>query len=100
MTQYSTLLWLDSDTLVVRSLHSLLARADRSMSYTTLNRFKCSWYFAHRLVSPLDPRPGPRIGMVHDCDFYHYFLDHGTYPDEEVKGYAYSNSGVFLIKPG
>ena len=34
MTQYSTLLWLDSDTLVVRSLHSLLARADRSMSYT------------------------------------------------------------------
>ena len=32
MTQYSTLLWLDSDTLVVTSLHTLLARADRSMS--------------------------------------------------------------------
>ena len=38
--------------------------------------------------------------MVHDCDFYHYFLDHGTYPDEGMKGSAYSNSGVFLIKPG
>ena len=32
MTQYSALLWLDSDTLVVTSLHTLLARADRSMS--------------------------------------------------------------------
>ena len=52
------------------------------------------------MVSPRDPRPGPRIGMVHDCDFYHYFLDHGTYPDEGMKGSAYSNSGVFLIKPG
>ena len=29
MTQYGTLLWLDSDTIVARSIHKLFLRADR-----------------------------------------------------------------------
>ena len=29
MTQYRTLLWMDSDTIVVRSIHKLFFRADR-----------------------------------------------------------------------
>ena len=53
-----------------------------------------------RLLDFKDERPGPRIGMTHDCDFFRHFLDHGKYPDEGLKGYAYSNSGVMLIKPG
>ena len=53
-----------------------------------------------RLLSFEDERSGPRIGMTHDCDFYRYFLDHGRYPEEGLKGYAYSNSGVMLIRPG
>lgn len=47
-----------------------------------------------------DVRPGPRIGMVHDLQFYEYFLDNGEYPDEGIKRTAYSNSGMMLIKPG
>ena len=29
MTQYRTLLWMDSDTIVARSIHKLFSRADR-----------------------------------------------------------------------
>ena len=29
MTQYQTLLWMDSDTIVARSIHKLFLRADR-----------------------------------------------------------------------
>lgn len=47
-----------------------------------------------------DVRPGPRIGMVHDLQFYDYFLDNGKYPDEGIKRTAYSNSGMMLLKPG
>ena len=47
-----------------------------------------------------DVRPGPRIGMVHDLQFYEYFLDNGEYPDEGIKRTAYSNSGMMLLKPG
>ena len=47
-----------------------------------------------------DPRPGPRIGMVHDCHYYQHFFDSGAYPALGVRRYEYSNSGVFLIKPG
>ena len=47
-----------------------------------------------------DVRPGPRIGMVHDLQFYEYFLDNGKYPDEGIKRTAYSNSGMMLLKPG
>ena len=47
-----------------------------------------------------DPRPGPRIGMVHDCHFYEHFFETGTYPTLGLRRDEYSNSGVFLIKPG
>ena len=47
-----------------------------------------------------DPRPGPRIGMVHDCHYYQHFFDRGAYPALGLRRDEYSNSGVFLIKPG
>ena len=51
-------------------------------------------------MSPTDISPGPRIGMAYDKDYYGHFLEHGRYPPLDVKFYADSNSGVFLIKPG
>lgn len=47
-----------------------------------------------------DPSPGPRIGMVHDCHYYQHFFDTGSYPLMGKRRDEYSNSGVFLIKPG
>ena len=57
-------------------------------------------YSLSRLLNMRDVRPGPRIGMVHDLQFYEYFLDNGKYPDEGIKRTAYSNSGMMLLKPG
>ena len=34
MTQYQTLLWMDSDTIVARSIHKLFLRADRFDNFT------------------------------------------------------------------
>ena len=47
-----------------------------------------------------DTRPGPRIGMVHDCHFYQHFFDTGSTPPLGLRRDEYSNSGVFLIRPG
>ena len=53
-----------------------------------------------RLVPMSDPRHGPRIGMVHDCHFYQHFFDTGSTPPLGLRRDEYSNSGVFLIRPG
>ena len=80
MTQYETVLWLDSDTLVVQSLTNVFNQADD-------------------IFSPKDLRPGPRLGMVHGCKYCRHHYKTGLWPamgsPEE-----YSNSGVMLLKPG
>ena len=41
-------------------------------------------------------RPGPRIAMAYNEEYHDFFLEHGRVPGLR----AYSNTGVFLIKPG
>ena len=41
-------------------------------------------------------RPGPRIAMAYNEEYHDFFLEHGRVPRLR----AYSNTGVFLIKPG
>ena len=80
MTQYETVLWLDSDTLVVKSLTEVFSKADA-------------------LLSPKDSRPGPRLGMVHDCEYYYHHASTGLWPAPGSPE-DYANSGVILLKPG
>ena len=80
MTQYETVLWLDSDTLVVQSLNKVFSKADA-------------------LLSPKDSRAGPRLGMVHDCEYYFHHANTGLWPAPGSPG-DYANSGVILLKPG
>ena len=80
MTQYETVLWLDSDTLVVQSLNKVFSKADA-------------------LLSPKDSRAGPRLGMVHDCEYYFDHANIGQWPAPGSPG-DYANSGVILLKPG
>ena len=42
MTQYQTLLWMDSDTIVARSIHKLFFRADRYEEEANFY-FQCSF---------------------------------------------------------
>ena len=49
-----------------------------------------------RLLSGSDRRPGPRIAIAYNEEYHEYFLEHGKVPGTM----AYSNTGVFLIKPG
>ena len=72
--------WLDSDTLVVSSLHPLLAQADR-------------------LEDPGSARPGPRIGASYDVIWYSEVIDRGNIP-KPGSPKDYINTGVFIIKPG
>ena len=51
------------------------------------------WY---RLMKGSDNRPGPRIAMAYNEEYHDFFLAHGRVPGPV----AYSNTGVFLIKPG
>ena len=99
MTQYRALLWMDSDTIAARSIHKLFLRADRCEKTTRILSVQFLT-LQIRLLDFKDEKAGPRIGMTHDCDFYRHFLDNGKYPEEGLKGVAYSNSGVMLIKPG
>ena len=74
------LAWVDSDSLVVSSLHSLLAQADR-------------------LEEPGSARPGPRIGASYDGEWYDDVIYRGRVPAlgsprDDI------NTGVFIIKPG
>ena len=80
MTQYETVLWLDSDTLVVQSLTKVFSKANA-------------------LLSPKDSRAGPRLGMVHDCEYYYHHANTGLWPEPGTPG-DYANSGVILLKPG
>ena len=99
MTQYSSVLWLDSDTLVVASLHTLLhhtvTRCGNIAPLGQLSTAVCA-----RLLRPSDPRPGPRLGMVHDCEYY-FALERGDQhrPGQGTVG-DFSNSGVILLRPG
>ena len=80
MTQYEVVVWMDSDTLAVKSLHSLFSKADQ-------------------LMSPTSVLPGPRIGAAFDGEYYKYLVFNKTVPP---KGSVFDdiNSGVFIIKPG
>ena len=49
-----------------------------------------------RLMKGSDNRPGPRIAMAYNEEYHDFFLAHGRIPGPV----AYSNTGVFLIKPG
>ena len=100
MTQYENLLWLDSDTLVAESLTLIFEKADRWFENFKAQRLSSQYKSIFRLFAMSDPRPGPRIGMVHDCHYYQHFFDTGTYPTLGLRRDEYSNSGVFLIKPG
>ena len=80
MTQYETVLWLDSDTLVVQSLTNVFSKADA-------------------LLSAKDAGPGPRLGMVHDCEYYLHHANTGLWPAPGSPE-DYANSGVILLKPG
>ena len=80
MTQYERLVWMDSDTLAVSSLHPLLDLAER-------------------LEDPASQRAGPRIGGSYDGGWYRHLIYNGTIPTRgSVKDYI--NTGVFVIKPG
>ena len=80
MTQYETVLWLDSDSLVVQSLTNVFKQAEN-------------------IYSPKDLRPGPRIGMVHSCKYYLHHYKTGLWKATGTPE-DYSNSGVMLLKPG
>ena len=80
MTQYERLVWMDSDTLAVSSLHPLLDLAER-------------------LEDPASQRAGPRIGGSYDGGWYRHLIYNGTIPTPgSVRDYI--NTGVFVIKPG
>ena len=108
MTQYSAVLWLDSDSIAVRSLHPLFAQADN-------------------IPGPGSAEAGPRIGATHNRPSYEMFLSKtqsqgGTgqvmrinlqsiYSQNSLgqviigNPYDYDydlmiNSGSFLIRPG
>ena len=80
MTQYKTVLWLDSDTLVVQSLTKVFSKADT-------------------LLSAKDSMAGPRLGMVHDCEYYFHHANTGLWAAQGSPE-DYANSGVILLKPG
>ena len=80
MTQYESVLWLDSDTLVVQSLTYVFSKADS-------------------LYSPNDLRRGPRVGMAHGCKYFHHHYETGLWPATGSPE-DYTNSGVILLKPG
>ena len=74
------LAWVDSDSLVVSSLHTLLAQADR-------------------LEDPGSARPGPRIGASYDGEWWDEVINRGNIPTPgSIKDKF--NAGVFIIKPG
>ena len=80
MTSYKTVLWLDSDMLVVDSLAPLLSRAEE-------------------LRPPQSAEPGPRIGVSYDWDWWLFISQFNHEPG--MGGYwSGFNSGVFLIRPG
>ena len=80
MTQYERLVWVDSDSLAVSSLHPLLDLADR-------------------LEEPGSERPGPRIGASYDGEWWDSVIYKGETPAAgSVRDDI--NTGVFLIKPG
>ena len=80
MTQYSAALWLDSDTLAVRSLHPVLE-------------------LAARIPPPGSEEPGPRIGAAYDGEWWQHLLSrHQPPPPGHVNDDI--NTGVFIIKPG
>ena len=80
MTQYSAALWLDSDTLAVRSLHPVLE-------------------LAARIPPPESEKPGPRIGAAYDGEWWQHLLSrHQPPPPGHVNDDI--NTGVFIIKPG
>ena len=54
------------------SIDSMAGRSTRLIIKTSLA--------LSRLFVMSDPRPGPRIGMVHDCHYYQHFFDRGAYP--------------------
>ena len=82
MTQYEKVLWLDSDTLVVKSLTNVFSKADELLS-----------------AKGKDARVGPRLGMVHDCEYYLHHASTGLWPAPGSPE-DYANSGVILLKPG
>ena len=96
MTQYSSVLWLDSDTLVVASLHTLLhhtvTRCGNIAPLGQLSTAVCA-----RLLRPSDPRPGPRLGMVRDCEYY-FALDRGPWGTSPTR--ASSSSGQVMCAGG
>ena len=80
MTQYSAALWLDSDTLAVRSLHPVLE-------------------LVSRIAPPGSEEPGPRIGASYDGEWWDQVIYKGEVPKRgSVRDDI--NTGVFVIKPG
>lgn len=80
MTQYSAALWLDSDSIAVKSLHPLFTKA-------------------HDIPGPGSSEPGPRIGASHNRPSYKEFLRRRH--QKFGKPFEMNmNTGSFLIRPG
>ena len=52
--------------------------------------------FNIRILRGSDEKLGPRIAMAYNEEYHDFLLEHGRAPGLR----AYSNTGVFLIKPG
>ena len=80
MTQYSAALWLDSDSIAVKSLHPLFTKA-------------------YNMPGPGSPEPGPRIGASHNRPSYKEYVKRKKQQNE--KPFEMNmNTGSFLIRPG
>ena len=74
-------LWLDSDTLAVRSLHPLME-------------------LAARIPPPGSEEPGPRLGVAFNGHYYKYLVRRGGERPRPGSFFYEVNMGVFLIRPG
>lgn len=83
MTQYSAALWLDSDSIAVRSLHPIFT-------------------MANHIPGPGSAEPGPRVGASHNRPSYRNYLKrkHRTSVALGKPVPMKMNTGSFLIRPG
>ena len=81
MTSYTTVLWLDSDVMVVDTLAPLLSRGKE-------------------LMPPYSSEPGPRIGVSYGYDWWLFISRYKHEPADMGGLWSSFNSGVLLIRPG
>ena len=109
MTQYETILWMDSDTLVVRLFAGVIIVLIFKVLIKFSNVLRSFFVLYNRslhhllslenkLIRPGSGGPGPRIGASYDGEYYRYLLNKGMTPpagsvDDDI------NTGVFIIKP-